>query len=122
MARDNTANRPTKGVSDMKRSVLIGAATAAIMASGAAMAHVDVGISIGVPGVVYTSPPPVYYAPPPPVYYAPPPVRYVERPRVIVVPQRAVPVYPRGHYYREGWRHAKHHYREDHRGWKRHHR
>ncbi|MEX3764756.1 hypothetical protein [Paraburkholderia phenoliruptrix] len=43
-----------------------------IGASSAALAHVDVGVNIGVPGVVY-APEPVY-APPPPVYAPPPPV------------------------------------------------
>jgi hypothetical protein len=41
-----------------------------IGASSAALAHVDVGVNIGIPSVVY-APEPVY-APPPPVYVEPP--------------------------------------------------
>lgn len=44
-----------------------------IGASSAALAHVDVGVNIGVPGVVVAAPEPVYAPPPPPVY-APAPV------------------------------------------------
>ncbi|WGS42010.1 hypothetical protein LFL97_00225 [Burkholderia sp. JSH-S8] len=43
---------------------------AVLAASGAASAHVDVAVGIGVPGV-YAAPAPVYAAPPP-VAYAPP--------------------------------------------------
>ena len=95
----------------MKRLLLAGAATLALLGSSAAMARVDVGISIGIPGLIYGAP----------EYY--PPVRYVERPRVIVVPERIyTPVYgyaPRyygdGYYEHRGWRgnrgrgHWKHH-------------
>jgi hypothetical protein len=42
-------------------------------ASSAAMAQVNVGVNIGVPGPVYVAPAPVYAPPPPPVYAAPPP-------------------------------------------------
>jgi hypothetical protein len=48
----------------MIMAVLIGGA--ALAASSAAMAHIDVAIGVGVPG-------PVYVAPPPPVIYAPQP-------------------------------------------------
>ena len=82
-----------------KRLLLAGGAALAMLGSTAAMARVDVDISIGVPGIIYSQPD---------YYY--PPVRYVERPRVIVVPERRyrpVPVYvPR--YYREGYREARH--------------
>ncbi|ACD16611.1 hypothetical protein [Paraburkholderia phytofirmans] len=44
-----------------------------IGASSVALAHVDVGVNIGVPGVVY-APEPVYAPPPPPVYAPAPPV------------------------------------------------
>ncbi|PLC53004.1 virulence factor [Pollutimonas nitritireducens] len=89
----------------MKRLLLAGAATLAMLGSSAAMARVDVDISIGVPGVIYSEPD---------YYY--PPVRYVERPRVIVVPERRyhrpVTVYgPR--YYREDYRDGRH-YRKHH--------
>ena len=65
----------------MKRTLLafvLGGA--ALCASTAALAHVDVGVAIGVPAPVYVAPAPVY-APPPvyrpaPVYYAPAPVVY----------------------------------------------
>ncbi len=99
----------------MKRLLLAGAATLALLGSSAAMARVDVGISIGIPGLVYGVP----------EYY--PPVRYVEPPRVVVVPERVyTPVYgyaPRyyrdGYYERRGWRgergrgHWKHHDDDD---------
>lgn len=82
----------------MKKWFIGGVAAASLMISSVALARVDVGISIGVPGFypapVYVAPPPVYY-PPPPVYYRPPPV-YVAPPRV---------VYPAPVYYREGGRH-----------------
>ncbi len=100
---------------NMKRLLLAGAATLALLGSSAAMARVDVGISIGIPGLVYGVP----------EYY--PPVRYVEPPRVVVVPERVyTPVYgyaPRyyrdGYYERRGWRgergrgHWKHHDDDD---------
>ena len=65
----------------MKRTLLafvLGGA--ALCASTAALAHVDVGVAIGVPAPVYVAPAPVY-APPPVVYrpapvYAPAPVIY----------------------------------------------
>jgi hypothetical protein len=50
----------------------LGLGATVLALSGAAMAHVDVGLNIGVPAPVYTTPAPVY-APPPPVY-APAPV------------------------------------------------
>ena len=57
----------------------------AVLAAAPAMARVDVGVNIGVPGgppPVYVSPPPSYVSPPPqylnpppgPVYLVPPPV------------------------------------------------
>ncbi|MHA7681087.1 hypothetical protein [Cupriavidus sp. PET2-C1] len=61
----------------MKRWWLAGLALLGALASGAAMAHVSVGVAIGVPGVVVGGPayypPPVVMAPAP-VYYGPPPV------------------------------------------------
>jgi hypothetical protein len=72
----------------MKRILLAGAAALAMMCSTAALAHVNVGISVGIPGVVIGAPgvvvaPPAYYPPveyvapppPPPVVVVPPPVR-----------------------------------------------
>lgn len=80
----------------MKRLLIAGAAALALLGSSAAMARVDVGISIGVPGLIYGGP--GYYAPP--VYVAPPPV--------IVVPQRRyyqpAYVYETPRYYRDGYR------------------
>lgn len=47
----------------------------AIGASSAAMAHVSVGVNIGIPAPVYVAPQPVYAPPPPPpVVYQPAPV------------------------------------------------
>ncbi|MGB3287673.1 MAG: virulence factor [Burkholderiaceae bacterium] len=99
----------------MKKLLLLAAAATAMMGSTAAMARVNLDISIGVPGIIYSEPD---------YYY--PPVRYVERPRVVVVPERVytpVPVY-RSRYYREEYRgpryykHSKHHHkhRRGHRG------
>ncbi|CAG2148929.1 hypothetical protein [Ralstonia mannitolilytica] len=75
----------------MKRTLLafvLGGA--ALCASTAALAHVDVGVSIGVPAPVYVAPAPVY-VPPPPVVYRPAPV-YAPAPVVY------------GGYYRDDWR------------------
>ncbi len=82
----------------MKKWLIGSIAAAGLVISSAALARVDVGINIGVPGFypapVYVAPPPVYY-PPPPVYYRAPPV-YVAPPRY---------VYPAPVYYRGGDRH-----------------
>src|SRR5258706_15998573 len=68
------------------------ASAALMMAASPAMAHVDVGINIGVPGFyqapVYVEPRPVYVQPQP-VYVQPEPV-YVQENRVYVEPP---PVY-----------------------------
>jgi len=45
---------------------LLGAA--ALLTSSLAIAHVDVGINLGVPAPVYVAPAPVYVAAPPPAY------------------------------------------------------
>lgn len=59
----------------MKRPILLFAAgLCAASASSAAMAHVDVGVFLGVPAPVYVQQPPVIYQPP--VVYAPAPVYY----------------------------------------------
>ncbi|RTZ42369.1 virulence factor [Candidimonas sp. SYP-B2681] len=96
----------------MKRLLLLaGAATLALLGSTAAMARVNVDISIGVPGVIYSEPD---------YYY--PPVRYVERPQVIVVPERRyrpMPVYET-RYYRESYR-GDRHYKKHHKHGKHHH-
>jgi len=79
------------------------------LAAGPAAARVDVGISIGIPGVILGGP--AYY--PPPVVYHPPPV-YVAPPRVVVSPPAAV-YYQGSHrpYYSNKWHrppgHWKHH-------------
>jgi hypothetical protein len=70
----------------MKRWLMAGFGAVSLMVAASAMARVDVGINVGVPGVIYggpayVAPPPVYYAPPPPVYYGP---RYVAPPPVYV--------------------------------------
>ncbi|WP_133648443.1 hypothetical protein [Paraburkholderia flava] len=46
----------------------------AIGTSSAAMAHVNIGLNIGIPAPVYVAPAPVYAPPPPPVVYQPAPV------------------------------------------------
>lgn len=62
----------------MKRLTLICAAgLVAASASTAALAHVDVGVTFGVPAPVYVEPAPaVVYEAPPPAVYAPAPVYY----------------------------------------------
>jgi hypothetical protein len=96
----------------MKRLAILAAGAAlAILGSTAAMARVNVDISIGTPGIIYSEPD---------YYY--PPVRYVAPPRVIVVPERRYhPGYYGPRHYRESYRealyykkHNKHHNR--HRG------
>ena len=56
--------------------VAAGIGAAGLMLSSAALARVDIGVSIGIPGVVY--PAPVYVAPAP--VYAPPPVVHYPAP------------------------------------------
>lgn len=62
----------------MKKYALAVAALLALGAAQTASAEVSVGISIGVPGIIYPAPD-YYYAPPHPVYY-PQPVVVVPRP------------------------------------------
>lgn len=64
---------PTKQIMSISRSrwfAMTMVAGLGIGASSVTLAHVDVGVNIGIPGVVY-APEPVY-APPPPVYVEPP--------------------------------------------------
>ena len=72
------------------------AATVLMFSAAPAMARVDVGVNIGIPGPVFYAPEPVYVQPRP-VYYAPRPVYYA--------PQ---PYYGNGHHHKHG-----HHYRHD---------
>lgn len=65
----------------------------ALLAGAGAQARTDIGVSIGIPGVVVSpgyAPAPIYAPPPPPVYYGPPPVYYapppVYRPPVYLQP------------------------------------
>ncbi|MCH1988350.1 virulence factor, partial [Achromobacter xylosoxidans] len=51
----------------MKKWLIAGVGAAGLLISSVALARVDVGISIGVPGVVYPAP---VYAAPAPVYVA----------------------------------------------------
>lgn len=79
------------------------------LAAAPAMAHVDVGVNIGVPGI---------YAPPPPVIVQPRPV-YVE-PRPVYVEPRPVYVQPAPVYVERPWRHEwREHHWHGHRGWDR---
>lgn len=107
----------------MKKSILAFASaicgTALMFAAAPAMAHVDVGVHIGIPGVfvqpapVYVQPQPVYVEPayPQPVYVGPP----VYEQRVYVRPR---PVYVidghRGWYgHRRDWHDADVHSHEN---------
>ncbi|MGO4327932.1 hypothetical protein AB4Z48_26440 [Cupriavidus sp. 2TAF22] len=116
----------------MKRWLLAGLALLGVMASGAAMAHVSVGVAVGVPGVVVGGPayypPPAYIAAPPvmvapaPVYYGPPPV--VVRPAPVYYgPGYYGPrYYGRGYYgrgyYGRGDYGPPGHWRHEHRHWR----
>lgn len=88
----------------LRKAVLAsGALLLAALAPLPALAHTNVGLSIGLGVPVYAAPAPVYYdyAPPPPVYYAPAP-RVVYRPGYYVpaAPVYYAPrvVYPRPYY------------------------
>ena len=67
----------------MNKWLIAGATAAGLVISSAAMARVDVGISIGVPGVVYPAAPVV--APPPPCTWRRPSTR---RPRLSITGPR----------------------------------
>ncbi|MFJ7567061.1 hypothetical protein ACIQW9_08905 [Herminiimonas sp. NPDC097707] len=82
----------------MKKTLTISASVLALatlmFAATPAMARVDVGVNIGVPGPVYMQPQPVYVQPRP-IYVQPQPV-YVDR-----------------HYYKHHHKHYRNHYRHD---------
>ena len=64
----------------------------ALLAGAGAQARTDIGVSIGMPGVVVSpgyAPAPIYVPPPPPVYLQAPPVEYVPAPGY--APYYAVP-------------------------------
>jgi len=101
----------------MKKWFIAGIGAAGLLISSAAMARVDIGVSIGIPGVLY--PAPVYVAPAP-VYVAPPPVYYhpapVYRPRYV----HPAPVYYYGgnrhwdrHHHKKYRKHGRGHHRHD---------
>ena len=90
----------------MKRLLIAGATALALLGSSAAMARVDVGISIGVPGLIYGAP--EYYAPPPVIVV---PERRYYRPAYVYEAPR---YYRHGHYGHRGHRGDKH--------WRKHHR
>lgn len=98
----------------MKRFILAGAATVALMCSATASADVDIGVSIGIPGVIWGAPP-VVVAERPRYYY--PPVRYVQRPPVVVVQE---PRYKwrgherHGHYWGGHYDKGHHRWHKDH--------
>jgi len=75
--------------------------------SSAAFAHVDVGVNIGIPGVVVAPPPPVYVQPEP-VYVAPPPA-------VVIAPGWYGDRYYDGRRYwdRREWEHHHHEWHDD---------
>ena len=85
----------------MKRVFILGVVgVSAACASGAALAHVDVGVYLGAPAPVYVAPPVVYEAPP--VAYVP------------------APAYGYEYYDDDHDRHG-HHDHGWHRGWEHHH-
>ncbi|CAM5197537.1 hypothetical protein CDEF62S_03089 [Castellaniella defragrans] len=95
----------------MKKAMLAAALVLGAMAAGpvAQAGGVNLGISIGVPGVIIGGPP-VYYAPPPPPAY------YYGPPAVVVAPG---PVYvPGPRYY--GWRGPRYYGRHVDARWGRH--
>ncbi|WP_417276211.1 virulence factor [Castellaniella sp.] len=71
-------------------------------APAAQAGDVDIGVSIGIPGVIWGSP----------SYYPP---RHHHRPRVVVVPE---PVYVPGPGYRMGWADRGHYDRHERKHWK----
>ena len=84
----------------MNKWLIAGATAAGLVISSAAMARVDVGISIGVPGVVYPAAPatwrrPHVYVAPAPVYARRPPVYYRPAPVYVAPPV----IYPAPVYY-----------------------
>jgi hypothetical protein len=69
----------------IKTSIIAGAVTlGSLSLCSTAMAHVSVGINLGVPAPVYVAPQPVYAPPPPPVVYAPPPPVYAAAPVLVI--------------------------------------
>lgn len=93
----------------MKKGIIMAAVLAGALAAGPAAqaGDIDVGISIGIPGVIWGGP----------AYYPPPPPRYYHRPRVVVVPE---PVYVPGPGYRAGWEDRGHYDRHNRKYWKKH--
>jgi len=90
----------------MRRAFLfLAAGISATCASGAAFAHADIGVFLGVPGPVYSAPPPtVVYEDPAPMVYAP------------------APVYDYRYRYEEAYRDERRwHDHGRHRGWEHHH-
>ncbi|KAF3996815.1 PXPV repeat protein [Glaciimonas immobilis] len=98
------------------------ASAALLMAASPAMAHVDVGVNIGLPGIfvapepVYVQPEPVYIAPRP-IYVQPRPV-YLQ-PRPVYIEQQQEPEW-RGRQWQENrFREDRRDYhRGHHKGWK----
>lgn len=85
-----------------------------------ALAHTDIGVSIGLGVPVYAAPAPVYYAPPPPPsYYYAPRVVYTQ-PYYAPAPYYAPRVYYRETYYRSGPRYDRR-WDDDDRGYRHHH-
>jgi len=89
----------------MKNWLITGVTAAGLMLTSTAMARVDLGMSIGVPGVIMggpSYPAPIYVVPQPfyesPVYYYRPAPVYVAPPQVIYPGS----VYYRNNYYRGG--------------------
>lgn len=105
----------------MKKCLMAaGLGVLALSLAGPASARVDVGVSIGIPGVI-VAPAPVYVAPPPPVYVAPGyvmPRPYYGAPPVYGRPVVVMPPPPhyyggrgKAPYYREGHHHGRGHCR-----------
>ena len=72
-----TRTRPERSITLKRLTLICAAGLVAAGSSTAALAHVDVGVTFGLPAPVYVEPAPaVVYEAPPPAVYAPAPVYY----------------------------------------------
>lgn len=95
----------------MNRSLLIGVAVLGLACSSSALAHIDVGIAVGIPGFAFGVPGAVVA---PPAYY--PPVEYAVPASPMVLVPAPLPAYMPHEGYR--WRYRR--YDRDHHDWREH--